>query len=293
MVETHRRRYRRMMKSDMETIQLLHARLYEAHQFGSAGPYRPLDSRPSLQASLVELGRSMCYEKKVPDSPRTSPLSSQNDLSIRYHRPSSGRSQQPHANLSMTMEGPTSQSMRHVSRSSRSPAPSRQLRRVPPRQPPLQPQSDPQASLSRTTTEPRQSVRIINLPRNHLEMRTSGYITTRWSTRAAKPYLVESLDHNIISMDEARRHGLDVRELEAGEEGVVFDFGAGKTERSFGRTTLEWTRKAHRDGRPPLMILCEVCENLGTALFFGKPFLEEEKRRWGRRSSGDGGVNGY
>lgn len=94
-------------------------------------------------------------------------------------------------------------------------------------------------------------------------------------------------------MDEARRHGLEVRELEGGEEGVVFDFGTGKTERSFGRTTLEWTRSAHRDGWPALIILCEVCENLETGLVLGRPFVEEKERRWGRRSLGDAGGTGH
>ena len=66
-------------------------------------------------------------------------------------------------------------------------------------------------------------------------------------------------------------------------DGVVFDFGTGRTERSVGKTVLWWNRSPSDYDcarHPPLAVECDVCENSEIGLVLGRPFLAERERRW-------------
>lgn len=244
----------------------------------------------------MELGRSMYYDEKVPDSPATTPSNSQNGTATRLDQPLFVSLGRPHRNRRTTTATSISQpeSIRLVSRPPRPSNPAPQLRRVSRRQPPQPrqpgPQPGPQLTPPRTPTDPQPPIKTIHLPEHHLTNRTSGYVLTQGQNpRQVAPFLVSTLECNIISWDEARRLGLEVRRLKANEH-VAFDFGTGATERSVGRTTLQWARSARNDGQaPPFPVACHVCDNSRLGLVFGRPFVEERVRMWRRSSSGEGG----
>ncbi|SPQ21474.1 e923e9ae-460d-443c-a31e-1c381a4e674a [Thermothielavioides terrestris] len=116
-----------------------------------------------------------------------------------------------------------------------------------------------------------------------------GYVgTEQGSLRYTTAFLAPTLEANIVSLAEARRLDLDVREPESMLETVYFDFGTRRPGKSVGTATLQWNAGPQEDGRfPPLSIVCDVCENATVKLILGKPFLEEKARRWRRR----GGVS--
>ncbi|KAL2138507.1 hypothetical protein VTI28DRAFT_6657 [Corynascus sepedonium] len=108
----------------------------------------------------------------------------------------------------------------------------------------------------------------------------SGYVRSpqdgsHWKNVTAK--LAENLDGNIISVKKARELGLEVEQREPGVEDVMLDFGTGPPERSVGRATLLFKRRAQTNPRDPeLTITCEVCNNTAViGLVLGIPFIEE------------------
>lgn len=83
-----------------------------------------------------------------------------------------------------------------------------------------------------------------------------------------------------MSIHKARELGLDI-EAPSLVEKVMFDFGTGRLERSFGKTTFKWKPWERLNPRyPPIIVTCDVCENSTVGLIFGKPFVEEVERCW-------------
>lgn len=119
---------------------------------------------------------------------------------------------------------------------------------------------------------------------------TSGYITNpnsvlHWQQTTAT--LVQSLEGNIISIRRARELNLDIQ-LPSLSETVAFDFGTGRPEKSFGKTTFKWKAWDYINPRyPPLTITCDVCENSMVGLILGQPFFDERERCWPREGERD------
>ncbi|AEO63036.1 uncharacterized protein THITE_2084540 [Thermothielavioides terrestris NRRL 8126] len=278
---------RRRIRRHLKTIERLRAQLPSEYGREGLGLYSSFSLDLEKPDPLLELGRSMYKHGRVPDSVQSSSSGSQRTLNSPQgpsNRPDGTRGQQP--SRSMTVTIPTSSSSRPASAVNPIPGPVRPLRRVPPRQSRLSPNRSAAAD---QPAEAQPSVKTLRFRDEDVTGSIDGYVgTEQGSLRYTTAFLAPTLEANIVSLAEARRLDLDVREPESMLETVYFDFGTRRPGKSVGTATLQWNAGPQADGRfPPLSIVCYVCENAAVKLILGQPFLEEKARRWRRR----GGVS--
>ncbi|EAQ86283.1 predicted protein [Chaetomium globosum CBS 148.51] len=260
------RRLRRLIKHHLMAMQDLPAPLGHNHYSEREASSDSLDPDLMRKNALIELGWSIYESGRIPISPPISPSSS-----VPNH------SSQP----------PDTHRRSRRRRRSTTPHPVHLPRQASP-EPPDPPVSEigPVLSSEDFSEPPSDIHKTLRYGKDDVTAVTSGYVTdmnniadlSRWRQTTAS--VVESLDGNFISIHKARELNLDI-DSPSLTENVMFDFGTGKLERSFGKTTFKWRPWNHADVRyPSLIITCDVCENSTVGLVLGTPFLDERERLW-------------
>jgi hypothetical protein len=279
---TRRRRLQRVIKHHLETRRDLRVQLDPARYHG-ANSYDSLDLDLTPEDPLEELGWSICDHGTVPDSPPTSPASSEDHFIVRRAPPN--RPNQPRMTRQMPRErrGPDTTPPPSTPSQPGGSAPS--LRRVPLETPPPPPKISSQTGSPDFPARP-----LVN---NTLRYRgedvcesIGGYVRTpRGALHQITASLVETFNANIISIGTAQALDLEIEALRP-DEGVMFDFGSSRAETSIGKVTFQWKVLDYINPRyPPLTVTCDVCENSTIGLVLGRPFIRERERRWSRSSS--------
>jgi hypothetical protein len=279
----------------MKTMKYLSLQLRRAnppsHRSDHTEHYQPFLVDPTRHDALVELGQSICRRGIVPDSLHTSPSNSQDSLRAPPTPPDGPN--RPHVQRSATARPrprrPSSSTSRPASSYSRPASSIDTLRSEPidpprPRQPPSPPTAHPVTRPSESSAGPQQSRRILRFNKEKdVDGSIDGCNASSWGGYQPLTALrAQTLDANIISIYKAREFGLDIKML-GPTDGVVFDFGTGRLERSVGKTVLQWNRSRFEYDRtryPPLTVVCDVCENSEIGLVLGRPFFVERGLRW-------------
>jgi hypothetical protein len=160
------------------------------------------------------------------------------------------------------------------------------LRRASPRKPP--PPSSPSPEATSSSKERPLVSNTLRYREEDVSESIGGYVRSpRGALHQVTASLVETLNGNIISIGTAQALSLEIEAL-GPDEGVTFDFGTGRSERSIGKVTFEWKVWDHINPRyPPLTVTCDVCENSTIGLVLGRPFIRERERRWSRSGSSE------
>ncbi|KAK4031764.1 hypothetical protein C8A01DRAFT_51269 [Parachaetomium inaequale] len=278
------RRLKRVIRHHLETMRDLRVQLDPA-RFNDAASYDSLDLDLTPEDTLEELGWSIYDHGTVPDSPRTSPSSSENHFNVRRAPPNPAG--QPRIPLRIPTE-------RRGSGTTPPPPPSMPSqpddsipspRRVSPGRPP--PPSNPASEASSPGIPARPLVsNTLRYRKENVGESIGGYVRSpRGALHQITASLVETLNGNIISIGTAQALGLEIEAL-GPDEGVMFDFGSGPPERSIGKVTFQWKVWDHINPRyPPLTVTCDVCENSIVGLILGRPFIQERERRWSKGGS--------
>ncbi|KAH6641199.1 hypothetical protein F5144DRAFT_482178 [Chaetomium tenue] len=252
------RRLRRVIKHHLNTVQDLRTQLNHIRHPERKALFDSLDHELMGEDALTELGWSIYERGTIPVSPKISPSSSvQNHPSQRL--PSARR------------------------RLATTPHPVHSPRQAAPEPPDPPTSTSPVLSSDNIQEPPSLNHKTLRYEEKDVVAVTSGYVKNingffPWRQTTAS--VVESLDGNFISINKARELNLDIESPNL-TANVMFDFGTGKLEKSFGKTTFKWRSRNYVDARyPPLIITCDVCENSRIGLVLGKTFLDVRGRFW-------------